>query len=67
MTSAFRELVIGGVLLAPFIAYAVASLIIVLLIRPILHFSGFAKMFSHQSIAELSLYVALLGVLIVFF
>jgi Protein of unknown function (DUF1656) len=67
VTHTFRELVIGGVLLAPVITYAVASLIIILVIRPILHFTGFAKMFSHASIAELSLYVAILGLLIVFF
>jgi protein AaeX len=67
VTHTFRELVIGGVLLAPVITYAVASLIIILVIRPILHFTGFAKTFSHASIAELSLYVAILGLLIVFF
>jgi hypothetical protein len=67
MTHTFRELVIGGVLLAPVITYAVASLIIILLIRPILRFTGFAKMFSHASIAELSLYVAILGLLMAFF
>jgi hypothetical protein len=67
VTHAFHELVIGGVLLTPAITYAVASLIIILVIRPILHFSGFAKMFSHASIAELSLYVTILGLLIVLF
>ena len=36
MMHPFSELVIGGVFLAPFVAYAVASLVIVLVLRPIL-------------------------------
>jgi hypothetical protein len=67
MTHTFRELVVGGVLLAPFVTCAVAALVIVLIIRPILRFTGFAKMFSHASIAELSVYVTILGLLILFF
>lgn len=64
MTHDFHELVIGGVLFAPFVAYALAALAIILLLRPILHLIGFAKMFSHASIAELSLYVAVLGTIV---
>ena len=59
----FHELVIGGVLFAPVITYAAMSVIVFLAIRPILHVVGFAKMFSHPSVAELSLYVAILGTL----
>jgi len=66
MTHTFRELVVGGVLLAPFVTYAIAALAIVLMIRPVLRFTGFAKMFSHASIAELSVYVTILGLLILF-
>ena len=66
MTHTFRELVVGGVLLAPFVTYAVAALAIVLIIRPVLRFTGFANMFSHASIAELSIYVTILGFLILF-
>ena len=64
MTHDFSEFVIGGVLFAPFAAYAVAALAIILVLRPILHLIGFARMFSHASIAELSLYVAVLGSLV---
>jgi hypothetical protein len=64
MTHTFRELVVGGVLLAPFVTYAVAALAIVLIIRPVLRFTEFAKLFSHASIAELSVYVTILGLLI---
>jgi hypothetical protein len=64
MTHTFRELVAGGVLFAPFVTYAVAALAIVLISRPVLRLTGFAKMFSHASIAELSVYVTILGLLI---
>jgi hypothetical protein len=67
MTRSFSELVIGGVLLAPFVTYAVAALAIFLILRPILSLSGFAKLFSHPSIAELSLYVTILGLITVLF
>jgi hypothetical protein len=67
MTHTFRELVVGGILLAPFVTYAVVALVIVLIIRPVLRFAGLAKMFSHASIAELSVYVTILGLLILFF
>lgn len=66
MTHDFHEFVVGGVLFAPFVAYAVAALAIVLVLRPILRLIGFARMFSHVSIAELSLYVAVLGGLVLF-
>ena len=64
MTHTFRELVVGGVLFAPFVTYAIAALAIVLMIRPVLRFTGFTKMFSQPSIAELSVYVTILGLLI---
>jgi hypothetical protein len=65
MMHSFYELVIGGVFLAPFVAYAVASLAIILVLRPILRIVGFQRMFSHPSIATLSLYVVILGLLTV--
>jgi len=64
MTHTFRELVVGGVLLAPFVTYAIAALVIVLISRPVLGFTGFANLFSHASIGELSVYVTILGLLI---
>ena len=67
MTHTFRELVVGGVLFAPFVTYAVAALVIALITRRVLRFTGFAKMFSHASIADLSVYVTILGLLILFF
>ena len=67
MTHAFSELVVGGVLLAPFVTYAVAALAMFLILRPILQLTGFVRLFSHPSIAELSLYVTILGLLTALF
>lgn len=64
---AFSELVLDGVLVAPFIAYTVTALAVILILRPMLYAIGFAKLFSHPSIAEVSLYVMILGLLMVFF
>jgi hypothetical protein len=63
MTHPFYELMVGGVLLAPFVRYAVAALAIFLVLRPVLHLIGFSRLFSHPPIAELSLYVTILGLL----
>jgi uncharacterized protein DUF1656 len=67
MTHTFRELVIGGVLVAPFITYAMAALFALLLIRPFMNCVGFSRIFSNAAIAELSLYVTILGLLVLFF
>jgi len=64
MSRAFQELVLGGVLVAPAFFYAAAALLLVVLLRPVLHRIGFSNYFSHPPIAELSLYVALFGLLI---
>ena len=67
MTRPFSELVVGDALLAPFVTYTVAALVMFVLLRPILHFTGFARLFSHPSIAELSVYLTILGLLTVLF
>jgi hypothetical protein len=67
MTHTYRELVLGGVLIAPIVTYAVTALLIFLLLRPLLHVVGFARLFSNPSLAELSLYVAIFGLLGLFF
>jgi len=63
MTQTFRELIIGGVLVAPILSYAVAAVAIIIVLRPILHLIRFSRFFSNPSIAELSLYVAIVGLL----
>jgi hypothetical protein len=67
MSHAFPELVIGGILLAPFATYLAMALVVIIVLRPLLHVVGFAKMFSHASIAELSLGVTILGLLMLLF
>jgi hypothetical protein len=67
MTNTYRELVIGGVLVAPIVSYAATALLAFLLLRPLLRFIGFAKVFSNPSLAEFSLYVAMFGLLALFF
>jgi hypothetical protein len=66
MTHSFPELMLDGVLVAPFISYAVAALAAILVLRPVLYAIGFARLFSHPSIADLCLYVTILGLLMVF-
>ena len=67
MMHSFSELVIGSVFVAPFVGYAVMALAIVLALRPILHLCRFGQLFSHPAVAELSLYVTILGLLTVAF
>ena len=67
MAHTFPELAIGGVLFAPFVTYLVAALVLTVVLRPLLHVVGFAKMFSHASVAELSLYVTILSLLVLLF
>ncbi|AMA56307.1 DUF1656 domain-containing protein [Bradyrhizobium sp. CCGE-LA001] len=64
MTNTYCELVIGGVLIAPIVSYAVIALVAFLLLRPVLRLVGFARLFSNPSLAELSLYVAMFGLLV---
>ncbi len=67
MTHGFPELTIGGVLVAPFVIYAGAALVIFALLRPFLHLFAFDRGFSNPPVAELSLYVLILSLLIVLF
>jgi hypothetical protein len=66
MTHAYRELILGGVLVAPIVTSAATALLMFLLLRPLLRLVGFARFFSNPSLAELSLYVALFGLLALF-
>ena len=65
MMHSFPDLVVGDVVVAPFIVYALTAFAIFVALRPILHRCGFEKLFSNPGLAELSLYVTILGVLTV--
>jgi len=67
MSHTFSELIIGDVLVAPFVAYLLASLAVIIVLRPLLHLVEFAKAFSNAPIAELGLYVTILGLLMLSF
>ena len=63
MMQAYRELVIGGVLVAPIVRYVVATLVVIVVLRPALYFIGFSSLFSNPPVAELSLYLVIFGLL----
>jgi Protein of unknown function (DUF1656) len=67
MTHSFPELTIGGVLVTPFVMYAGAAIAIFALLRPFLRLVAFDRAFSNPPVAELSLYVLILALLIVLF
>jgi hypothetical protein len=67
MMQSFPELTIGGVLVAPFVIYAGGAVAIFAVLRPFFRLVGFDRAFSSPPIAELSLYVLILAVLIVLF
>ena len=67
MTKTFSEVMVGGVLLAPFAGYAATAFALFLALQPLLRLVGFPRLFSHPSIAALGLYVTILGLLTVLF
>ncbi len=67
MMHSFPELTIGGVLVAPFVIYAGAAIAIFAVLRPLLHLVAFDRAFSNPAVAELSLYVMILTLVIVLF
>ena len=67
MMHSFPELTIGGVFIAPFVIYAGAGVAIFAPLRPFLHLVAFARAFISPPIAELSLFVVILALLVVLF
>ena len=67
MMHSFGELTIGGVLVSPFVIYAGTAIAIFAVLRPVLHLIAFDRAFSNPPVAELSLYVLILTLLIVLF
>jgi hypothetical protein len=61
----FPELIVGGVLMAPFVIYAAVALVLFLLLRPVLRLVRFENLFTNPPVALLCVYVAVLAVLIV--
>ena len=67
MMHSFPELTVDGVLVAPFVIYAGAAIAIFAALRPFLHLVAFNRAFSNPPVAELSLFVLILALLIVLF
>ncbi len=64
MSAGFPELVVGGVLIAPFVTYAIAAGLVVALLRPLLRFAGFERALVDPPLVLLGLYVMVLAALI---
>ena len=58
-----KEFVVGGLLVSPFVKYALLALMIFLPLRFILIASGIHKWFWHPLLAEASIYLCILAVL----
>ena len=67
MIHGFPELVVGGVLIAPFVSYALAALALFFLVRPALSLVNFEAAFGNPPLALLCIYIAILAILIVLF
>jgi hypothetical protein len=63
----FPELVIGGVMVAPFVTYTLAALALCLLLRPVLLFVCLEDIFVSPPVVLLCVYVVILAILIVLF
>lgn len=64
MTAGFPELVLGGVLVAPFATYAVLAGLAVALLRPLLHAAGFERAFANPPLTLLGIFVMVLAALV---
>jgi hypothetical protein len=63
MTQTFDEFVLGDVLLTPFVLYAAAALLILLVCRLVVMIGGINRRVSIPPIGLLCLYVVLLAIL----
>ena len=58
-----RDFVVGGLLMSPFIKYALLALLVFLPLRFVLVHLQFQKWFWHPVLAEAALYVSILAAL----
>lgn len=59
-----HELNIDGVLISPFVGYGIGALVIVLILRTFFWLIRFERVFANPPLAQLALYVCILGLLI---
>ena len=65
MMAGFPELMLGGVLVAPFVTYALVAALLLLLLCPLLRLVRFELVFENPPLVLLCLYVILLALLFV--
>ena len=58
-----REFVVGGLLMSPFIKYALLTLLVFVPLRLVLVHLRFQKWFWHPVLAEAALYIGILATL----
>lgn len=68
MTAGFSETVVGGVLVAPFVRFALgAFLIVLLLVRPLLRLLPMSRIFADPPLVVVCLYLVVVAILVVLF
>jgi hypothetical protein len=67
MLNTFRELRIGGVLVAPFVSYAAVALVLFLLLRYLIGRVPIHRWFDASPIVEVCGYILVLATLVVLF
>ena len=60
----FDELVLGGVLVAPFVTYAIAAVVVLAILYPLMHLLHVDAVFANPPLALLCLYVIVIAALI---
>lgn len=60
----WREASLAGVLFSPFVVYALAAFLVMMLIRPVLVRVGFQRWTWNAPLAEAALYVCVLALLL---
>lgn len=62
----YREINLGGIQVAPFVAYAIGALLVLLALRFLFARIRFERYVANPPLAEAGLYVIILALLIVF-
>ncbi len=62
----WREVSLAGVLISPFVVYALAALVLILLVRPLLAWAGFQRWTWNTPLAEAALFVCVLALLMMY-
>lgn len=61
-----HELQIGGILVSPFVAYALGAFVLLVLLRVVFRKIRFSRYVANPPLAEAGLYVCVLALLILF-